>query len=64
MSPLLPELYMMKAQVLRWTGDQYGAVCALDDSRELNAQDRFVNIKSDKYCLQAEMLHAKVASPN
>jgi peptide alpha-N-acetyltransferase len=72
-TPTLPELYMMKARVLKRAGDPYGAVCALDDSRKLDAQDRFVNTKSGKYRLRAGMLHeagniftkmfTKVASP-
>ncbi|KAF9235797.1 NMDA receptor-regulated protein 1-domain-containing protein [Melanogaster broomeanus] len=55
-TPTLPELYMTKARVLKRAGDPYGAVRAMDDSRKLDAQDRFVNTKSGKYRLRAGML--------
>ncbi|KAF9226310.1 N-terminal acetyltransferase A, auxiliary subunit [Gyrodon lividus] len=55
-TPTLPELYMTKARVLKRAGDPYGAVRAMDDSRKLDGQDRFVNTKSGKYRLRAGMI--------
>ncbi|KAF8842021.1 N-terminal acetyltransferase A, auxiliary subunit [Paxillus ammoniavirescens] len=55
-TPTLPELYMMKGRVLKRAGDPYGAVRALDDSRKLDGQDRFVNTKSGKYRLRVGMI--------
>lgn len=55
-TPTLPELYMTKARVLKRAGDPYGAVRAMDEARQLDGQDRFINTKSGKYRLRAGMV--------
>ncbi|KAH0834787.1 NMDA receptor-regulated protein 1-domain-containing protein [Lanmaoa asiatica] len=55
-TPTLPELYMIKARVLKRAGDPYGAVRAMDDARRLDGQDRYLNTKSGKYRLRAGMI--------
>ncbi|KAG6332172.1 hypothetical protein ID866_6919 [Astraeus odoratus] len=55
-TPTLPELYMVKAKVLKRAGDPYGAAHAMDEARKLDGQDRFINTKSGKYRLRAGMV--------
>ncbi|KAI6158062.1 NMDA receptor-regulated protein 1-domain-containing protein [Pisolithus tinctorius] len=55
-TPTLPEIYMMKAKVLKRAGDPYGAVRSMDEARALDGQDRFINTKSGKYRLRAGMV--------
>ncbi|KAL4078146.1 NMDA receptor-regulated protein 1-domain-containing protein [Scleroderma yunnanense] len=55
-TPTLPELYMMKARILKRAGDPYGAIRAMDEARKLDGQDRFINTKSGKYRLRAGMV--------
>lgn len=55
-TPTLPELYMTKARVLKRAGDPYGAIRAMDEARQLDGQDRFINTKSGKYRLRAGMV--------
>ncbi|TRM60398.1 NMDA receptor-regulated protein 1-domain-containing protein [Schizophyllum amplum] len=52
-TPTLPELYTMRARVLKRAGDPWGAVRAVEDARLLDGQDRFLNTKSAKYRLRA-----------
>ncbi|KAG8902213.1 hypothetical protein FRC00_000547 [Tulasnella sp. 408] len=51
-TPTLPELYMIKARILKRCGDPIGASQAMEDARELDLQDRFLNTKSAKYLLR------------
>ncbi|KAL4251971.1 NMDA receptor-regulated protein 1a [Abortiporus biennis] len=52
-TPTLPELYMLKARVLKRLGDPFGAAKAMDEARVLDLQDRFLNTKCGKYRLRA-----------
>ena len=54
-TPTLPELYMLKARVLKRVGDPFGAAKNMDDARLLDLQDRFLNTKCAKYRLRAGM---------
>lgn len=54
-TPTLPELYMLKARVLKRVGDPYGAAKCMDEARVLDLQDRFLNTKCGKYRLRAGM---------
>lgn len=51
-TPTLPELYMIKARILKRCGDPIGASQAMEDARALDLQDRFLNTKSAKYLLR------------
>ncbi|KIK70186.1 hypothetical protein GYMLUDRAFT_150688 [Collybiopsis luxurians FD-317 M1] len=55
-TPTLPELYTCKARTLKRAGDYYGASRAMEDARLLDGQDRFLNTKSAKYRMRAEMV--------
>ncbi|KAH7882428.1 NMDA receptor-regulated protein 1-domain-containing protein [Phlebopus sp. FC_14] len=55
-TPTLPELYMTKARVLKRAGDPYGAVSAMEEARQLDGQDRYINTKCGKYYLRAGMV--------
>lgn len=54
-TPTLPELHTCKARIYKRAGDLYGAVCAVEEARLLDGQDRFLNTKSAKYLLRAGM---------
>lgn len=53
-SPTLVELYMTKGRILKHSGDLVGAMDALNEARELDLQDRFINSKCTKYMLRAD----------
>lgn len=55
-TPTLPELFMLKARVLKRCGDPYGAARCMDEARLLDLQDRFLNTKCGKYRLRAGMI--------
>lgn len=55
-TPTLVELYMTRGRILKHAGDYIGAVESLDDARELDLQDRFINAKCTKYMLRADKL--------
>lgn len=55
-TPTLPELYTCKARILKRAGDKFGAVRCVEEARRLDGQDRFLNTKSAKYCLRAELV--------
>ncbi|KAI9484379.1 NMDA receptor-regulated protein 1-domain-containing protein [Zychaea mexicana] len=52
-SPTVVELYMTKARILKHTGQIEKAATIMNDARELDLQDRFVNSKCAKYMLRA-----------
>lgn len=54
-TPTLPELYSCKARLLKRAGDPLGAVRAIEEARKLDLQDRFLNTKSAKYHLRADL---------
>lgn len=55
-TPTLPELHLAKARVLKRAGaDPKEAVKAIELARSLDGQDRFLNSKSVKYHLRADL---------
>lgn len=52
-TPTLPELYMVKAMVLKRSGDVESAAYVMEEARVLDLQDRFLNSKAAKYWLRA-----------
>ncbi|KAF9355515.1 N-alpha-acetyltransferase 16, NatA auxiliary subunit [Mortierella sp. AD094] len=55
-TPTLVELYMTKGRILKHAGDYIGAMEALNEARELDLQDRFINTKCTKYMLRADKM--------
>src|SRR5205807_9796697 len=55
-TPTLPELHMLKGRILKRVGDYVGAARAINDTRLLDGQDRFLNTKCGKYLLRAGMV--------
>ncbi|KAF9116161.1 N-alpha-acetyltransferase 16, NatA auxiliary subunit [Mortierella sp. AM989] len=55
-TPTLVELYMAKGRILKHAGDLIGAMGALNEARELDLQDRFINSKCTKYMLRADKM--------
>ncbi|KAI3602855.1 nmda receptor-regulated protein 1 [Moniliophthora roreri] len=54
-TPTLPELYLFRARVLKRAGDFVGAAKAMHEARALDGQDRFLNTKTGKYLLRADL---------
>lgn len=52
-SPTLVELYIIKARILKHLGDFEKAADTMNEGRELDLQDRFINSKATKYYLRA-----------
>lgn len=55
-TPTLPELYTLRARVLKRAGDPMGAAAVMNEARLLDGQDRFLNTKCAKYHLRAGMI--------
>ncbi|KAF9421043.1 N-alpha-acetyltransferase 15, NatA auxiliary subunit [Podila epigama] len=53
-TPTLVELLMTKGRILKHAGDFVGAMEAMNEARELDLQDRFINSKCTKYMLRAD----------
>ncbi|KAF9930828.1 N-alpha-acetyltransferase 16, NatA auxiliary subunit [Linnemannia zychae] len=53
-TPTLVELYMTKGRILKHAGDYAQAMNVLNEGRELDLQDRFINSKCTKYMLRAD----------
>lgn len=51
-SSTLPELHMVRARILKRSGDLLSASSAMSDARLLDGQDRFLNSKSALYLLR------------
>ncbi|CAI2168319.1 5145_t:CDS:10 [Funneliformis geosporum] len=51
-TPTLVELYMTKGRILKHGGDLSKAMKVMDEARELDLQDRFINSKCTKYMLR------------
>ncbi|CAG8567067.1 5151_t:CDS:10, partial [Paraglomus brasilianum] len=51
-TPTMVELYMTKGRILKHGGDMNEAMKAMNDARELDLQDRFINSKCVKYMLR------------
>ncbi|KAF9121492.1 N-alpha-acetyltransferase 16, NatA auxiliary subunit [Mortierella sp. 14UC] len=55
-TPTLVELYMTKGRILKHAGDYVQAMNILNEARELDLQDRFINSKCSKYMLRADKM--------
>jgi peptide alpha-N-acetyltransferase len=55
-TPTLVELYMTKGRILKHAGDYIQAMDVLNEARELDLQDRFINSKCSKYMLRADKM--------
>jgi len=55
-TPTLPELHTLRGRILKRLGDLHGASVAVNESRLLDGQDRFLNTKSAKYKLRAGLI--------
>lgn len=51
-SPTLVELYILKARIIKHTGDVKEANLVMQKGRSLDLQDRFINSKATKYLLR------------
>ncbi|KAG8906738.1 hypothetical protein FRB99_006229 [Tulasnella sp. 403] len=60
-TPTLPELYMVKARILKRSGDSIGAAEAMEEARCLDLQDRYLNTKCAKYLLRDGQIDAASA---
>ncbi|KAK7206352.1 putative acetyltransferase catalytic subunit [Myxozyma melibiosi] len=52
-TPTLVEAYMVKAKILKRSGDLQAAADTMNQAREIDLQDRFVNSKAGKYYMRA-----------
>ena len=52
-TPTLPEIYMAKARILKRSGDAYLAAVTMEQARDLDGQDRYINGKAAKYWVRA-----------
>ncbi|KAF7727580.1 hypothetical protein EC973_007341 [Apophysomyces ossiformis] len=52
-TPTVVELYMTKGRILKHAGEVEKAAAVMNDARELDLQDRFINSKCAKYMLRA-----------
>jgi peptide alpha-N-acetyltransferase len=55
-TPVLPELWMIKARAHKRSGDIYAAEDAMATARSLDGQDRFLNGKHVKYLLRIDAI--------
>lgn len=60
-SPTLVELYILKARITKHQGKPQEAAQIMDEGRQLDLQDRFVNSKATKYMLRANRVDDAVA---
>lgn len=56
-TPTAVECYLVKARILKHFGDLKGAVDVMNDARNLDLADRYLNTKCCKYALRADMIH-------
>merc|ERR1712174_21466 len=55
-TPTAVDVYELKARILKLSGDCHAAADCLDEGRELDKQDRYINNKTTKYMLQANRM--------
>ncbi|KAF9408017.1 N-alpha-acetyltransferase 15, NatA auxiliary subunit [Podila epigama] len=55
-TPTLVELHMTKGRILKHAGDYVAAMNCVNEARELDLQDRFINSKCTKYMLRADKI--------
>ncbi|KAM0786902.1 hypothetical protein ACM66B_002326 [Microbotryomycetes sp. NB124-2] len=51
-TPSLPEIWMLRARILKRAGDDLGAKESMEEARLLDGQDRFLNSKAAKYMIR------------
>ncbi len=59
-TPTLPELYMVKAKILKHMGCINQASQVMNEARLLDLQDRFLNSKAAKYYLRANLIEEAI----
>ncbi|ODV70396.1 N-terminal acetyltransferase A, auxiliary subunit [Hyphopichia burtonii NRRL Y-1933] len=59
-SPTLVELYIVKARIIKHFGDYEKASQIMNEARELDLQDRFINSKTTKYLLRANKVNEAI----
>lgn len=59
-SPTLVELYVLKARILKHLGKLEEGVDCMEQGRQLDLQDRFVNSKTSKYLLRANKVNEAI----
>ncbi|XP_013092787.2 N-alpha-acetyltransferase 15, NatA auxiliary subunit-like [Biomphalaria glabrata] len=55
-TPLLIELYVLKAKIYKHAGDMDEAVRLMDEAQSLDTADRYINCKCAKYMLRANLI--------
>lgn len=55
-TPLLIELYVLKAKIFKHSGDNDEAVKLMDEAQSLDTADRYINSKCAKYMLRANLI--------
>ncbi|CEP61237.1 peptide alpha-N-acetyltransferase complex A subunit NAT1 LALA0_S02e09824g [Lachancea lanzarotensis] len=59
-TPTMVELYILKARVLKHAGHLVDAAETVNEGRKLDLQDRFINTKTVKYYLRANLIEKAV----
>ena len=59
-SPTLVELYIVKARIVKHTGDFEKASQIMQEGRSLDLQDRFINSKATKYLMRANKVEEAI----
>ncbi|OBA21835.1 N-terminal acetyltransferase A, auxiliary subunit [Metschnikowia bicuspidata var. bicuspidata NRRL YB-4993] len=59
-SPTLVELYILKARIVKHTGDAQKASDIMQEGRGLDLQDRFINSKTTKYLMRANRVEEAI----
>ncbi|KAK6458801.1 NMDA receptor-regulated protein 1-domain-containing protein [Scheffersomyces xylosifermentans] len=59
-SPTLVELYIVKARIVKHRGEFAKAAVIMNEGRELDLQDRFINSKATKYYLRANQVNEAI----
>lgn len=57
-TPTALDLYTKKAKILKKSGDLTGAAAVTEQARSLDLQDRYLNNKSTKYLLRANLIES------
>lgn len=59
-TPTMVEFYILKGRILKHTGQLEQAAAIVEEGRKLDLQDRFINCKTVKYYLRANMVDKAV----
>eukprot|EP00505_MAST-04D_sp_SCG-Rhode-Island_P003456 Stramenopile-MAST_4_protein_3456 len=55
-TPTILELHQLKGRILKHKGDLVGAEASLCKAREMDLQDRYINVKHTKYLMRADQV--------